>query len=222
MNTTLYAAQLIKKYNQEFNRLRRADYLMHNLRRDKSLQAEFEKYGLKLDHWAYGKTISKRTRDSFNNADGQPGDKYYVSTGIKKRALKLAQWEVDQIEKWLAKPPDKRQLDVNLYTPDFIKHRREQLQQIKETKVLYGLGRVWRRYVDAVLEHQEAYETRWQARCAIKAFNEQNLGITIKFGSNHNGCGGMNYIRHVIIDGDKIPYRKWLASAEFEGIVLAA
>jgi hypothetical protein len=95
-------------------------------------------------------------------------------------------------------------------------------KKIKERPVLKELGIIWKQYVNAFCDEQEAYEKRWRIRCAINVFNEMNSGIQIKFGNNGKDGGSMNLIRYVVVDGEKIPVKRWIANAEFENTLLKA
>lgn len=210
MNLTKMVVQLIESYTKEHNRLRRARYAKHNSFLTDELKAEMAKHGFAthVQHSEYSgnKGLSRRARDSFITPDGRNTKLAFVSSGIKQRHLKEA----------------KNQLAWNLTqgTPEYIEACNKDIADITKTPVLKELGIAWRRYIDAVIEENEAYETRWEARCAIKAFNNLKTGFAIKFGNAGHKGGSMSYIKYVVIDGDKIPLRKFLDNAVFEAIVL--
>lgn len=214
MDCTTLALNLIKAYNAEYNRYRRAEYKKLKILRNEDYVSDMKANGFAITlqrdcGFRRGHDIG-HARSFFRNADGT-GDRIvyaFVSAAVKRNFIKKAEKELDNIR-------DYASLEVR-------NHRGAEIQTLKQKPVLSKLGKQWQTYVDALLEEQRAYHSRWEARCAIKAFNKMNTGVLIKFGNCNRGNGSMGYIHHVVIDGDKIPLRKFLDNVEFESAILAA
>lgn len=145
------------------------------------------------------KDTHKNTRNYFINYDGGYNNKLFgfVSLAVKRAHI------------------NRRCGKKAFQDPEF-----NELRDKLEAIPVHKYGAKWQEYVDTFFEEQTASDARWQARCAIYAFNKMGTGIVIKFGTLGKGKGSMSRIKHVIIDNDPIPLRKFLDNAEFEQAIL--
>lgn len=211
MDCTTLALKLIKAYNKENNRYRRAIYKQNKIVHNTEYQVEMGRRG--LSHRTSFKirkgSSYRRAYNYFENVN--PSERYtfiaFVSEAIKNKELRAIQQHINALR-------------VSEQAPTALQVREKDYQELKAKPVLTKLGAMWREYIDAVVEMNGAYETRWEARCAIKAFNKMETGIEIRFGNCSRHGGSMSYIHHVVIDGDKIPLRKFIDNAEFESAIL--
>lgn len=219
MNCTELALKLIKNYTQEHNRVRRAKNKQYRITTNPEYQAEMVKNGfsgrIKYGQVSDGplrKYDKNSLREYFRDGDGVAMTDTrlvgYVSEAVKRRDLKV-------IERRIANFPSS-------VTLEYFEGTRRLYYALKAKPIFVELGKMWQEYVDAFCDARDAYEARWEARCAIKAFNKMGTGIQIKFGNCTSGKGSMDYPKYVIIDGDKIPLRQFLNNAEFEVAILSA
>jgi hypothetical protein len=212
MDLTAFALKLIKAYNAENNRLRRARNKVNSIKRDNEWRAKMAYHYFSLDPslrcnssaWDY-----KRSRAYFYSYTQLPVKTAFVSYAAKNS-------EVQQEKRNLCRL---RSCWNESSTP--VKESLAKIEEIKKAPVYPELGKKWQQLVDAQLEEKKAYDDRWEARCAIKAFNKMNLGIQIKFGSCRRGGGSMSYISHVEVNGDKIKLAKFLDNTIFETAILS-
>jgi hypothetical protein len=203
VNTTKFALELIKSYNSEFNRMRRAKAAAKRILTNDFYLIEMEKLNL-VTHLAKApgsveeREYQKRNFITKNPAYDEP--RIFTSKAAK-------QCEIRKRTKMMRFFNDNRA-------------ERHYLEEYKSRSVRSDLGGVWAEYVQALWDYNHAYKLRFEARCAIKAFNKLKTGIEIRFGNCRRGGGSMSYINHVLVDGDKVPLSKFLDNAEFEVVVL--
>lgn len=207
-----FAIQLIKNYNKEFNRLKRARREKDRVFADTDYLEEMSELGFALVPSLGDKPSAYKVkslceyfvvRHPHCNYEDIP--KAFTSHNIKSRDMSKAKSYLKSVEN----------------SSNYLKFE-DRLQRIKDVPVRSDLGKKWRRLVHLFYEEYLAYEDRWAARCAIKAFNKMDTGIKIKFGNCSKGGGSMSYIRGVVVDGFEIPLKKFLKDQEFERALLAA
>lgn len=211
MNTTQLIVKLIKQYNVEHNRLTRARYAKHKISGNQKFQEDMKLHGLcpyTVDE--YQERDIKRFKSYFVDDHGRISHDVFVSKAIKTKHVRQAEKELAEVRA------------AGSLTAFHLLEAKNQLNSLKGALVLVELGAKWRRYVAACMESDEAYEARWQVRCAIKAINKLDLGMQIKFGNCTTGGGSMSRIRFVNVDGFDVPVKKFLENAQFEEAVLAA
>lgn len=213
MDTTNFAIKLIEAYKAEHNRMMRSRLKQYKIKGDRGWTSAMESRGLSTTVYRKDNMrsyVHKRFRNYFNTGRHSPCFSYFVSHSVKNAWIRRQELHIAQL---------RTRYDEEDHQIVAVKAI---IASAKTAEVLTHLGKTWRKLVDAVFEEHEAYKARWEARCAIYAFNKMDLGIQIKFGSCNNGGGSMSYINHVIIDGDKIPLRKFLENVEFESVILSA
>jgi hypothetical protein len=215
MDCTTFVLALIKAYKTEHNRMKRAQAKKTRIFRDRVWTNQMSAHDFSSyfyhDSTRYKPTSYhfKRARKHFHDLKHQETLVAFVSNGVKRAAIREQELELARLRNRFAESVDK------------IVIAKTKLAQLKKVPVLAALGKTWQLLIDAYAEEYKAHEDRWKARCAIYAFNKMNMGIQIKFG-HCRGSGSMSTINHVVIDGDKIPLKKFLENAEFESVVLNA
>lgn len=217
MDCSEFALQLIKNYNNEFNRMKRAKARRMRICTDIEFIEEMKANGLNL--YLYTDTKLRqydRTRLRQYFSDIRTGKKLpvaFTSSQIKRR-------DVAEATRYLSSIVDRGALGGSMSA--MYAEKLSELECLKQLPVFTKLGKKWRAMVDAYFEEKQAYEDRWAARCAIKAFNKMNTGTEIKFGNCRRKGGSMSYIRFVVIDGYHMPLKKFLENVQFEQVILAA
>jgi len=221
MDFTAFAIALIKSYKREHNRYRRALAAKHRIYSDQSYLKEMKEQGFDPYIHMEGRGIRRYEKKQLRNCFRTPNDVRpktplgFVSAAIKREHLK-------EITKQLAQMAEASTARIGIeFNPSYTDKLNEK-ELVNKIPVLAELGKKWRTLVDACCEEHKAYEDRWEARCAIKAFNKMDTGIHIKFGNCGHKGGSMSYIRFVTIDGFDIPIRKFLENAQFEQVILSA
>jgi transposase len=200
MDSTEFALKLIKAYKAEANRLRRALYAVNKNNTKWREQKDTRYNSLYIDE-------SDKTHRDYFIGDGSVIEKtsFFISKNIKKR-------ELDELDKWI---------EHNGHSSSsYLAKIKADREVMKNAPVLQELGKLWQAIFDAKKEKAAAYKARWEVRCAIKAFNKMDTGILIKFGRAVPNGGSMSNIVAVVIDGERIPLRRFLDNAEFETTLL--
>ncbi len=223
MNATELALKLIQNYNTEHNKYRRACRHVRELQTDKQWYENAAAAGIANFYFKNTFLSHKKALNTFLiRASNIPTYALFVSAGVKSARIRSLTNKLKQLELTAG---------VKLQSPtgeDFyskthsshIKDLQEDLERAKKAPVNAALGKMWRQIILEHIAVDKAYETRWQARCAIYAFNKMNARIQIKFGSYGRGEGSMSYINHVVVDGDKIKLARFLDNAIFETAIL--
>lgn len=212
MDSTTLALKLIKAYETEHSRMRRAQAKKGKIVSNKEWIKSMEVLGLcsylPSRNYKWSAMDFKYTRNYFYNSQHSSVISPFVSHGIKNAHIREHLLDIARMRgKW--EEGDSRISDAEI-----------RLKKIRQTPVAAALGKIWRELVDAESEKCKAIEARWQARCAINAVNKMDTGIQIKFGSCNRNGGSMSRIHHVVIDGERIPIKKFLENAEFETVIL--
>ena len=213
MDSTTFALKLIEAYKAEHNRYRRAQAKRLKITQDQEWIKSMKALGLCSFFYAshdhkMREYDRKRARNHFHDERHNSVTSPFVSQGIKNASIREQSLSLARLR------------CTNAEKENCITMAKAKLKQVQQTPVVPALGKTWQELVDACAEERYAYEARWEARCAIYAFNRMDMGIQIKFGNCGHHGGSMSYINHVVIDGDKVPLKKFLDNAEFESVVL--
>jgi hypothetical protein len=210
MNATEFALKLIQDYNTEHNRYRRAHAAISRLRHDNKWHEEAYALNIKSFYARPSGLSHKDARNTFlDRGTNMPTNTLFVSSGVKSGRIRAYN---SKIKLWKS--------TISPHAADRIKEIERVLEIAKNAPVKAVLGRKWRQHVAAQSAADDAYESRWEARCAITAFNKMKCGITIKFGTCDRGGGSMSVINYIVVDGDKVKLAKFLDNALFETAIL--
>lgn len=209
MDMTAFVLKLIEAYKTEHNRLLRAKAKQQRILSDSEWTLQMNKRKLNF-HFICRDADLRHSRNFFKNNDIEQkfSVRFFVSQGVKNASVRKASHRLAII------------IAQNGNDSAFVAEKREELEKLKNTPVEAVLGKKWRELIDACIEENKAYKTRWQARCAIYAFNKMDMGIKIKFGNCSRGGGSMSYISRVIVGSDEVKLSKFLDNAIFETVIL--
>lgn len=205
MDITQLMVKLIKNYNNEHNRYLRAQKTKKKISKDEEFRSELQRHNLRMHYDT--NVIYKEWRNMFLDDNRHESKKAFVSQAIKNACIKQYLHDIGQTR--THKPP-----------PPITILQRQVLDGLQDAPVLRKLGKMWRMYIDSMVEEKKSYQDRWIARCAIKGFNKLDLGMKIKFGQRINSSNSR--IAAINIDGFDIPIKKFLADAQFEQAILDA
>lgn len=207
MTPTDFAVKLIEQYREQDNRLRRAEYAKRLA--SNSNDWRMKAYDAKISPYFEEKSRLNRKQalNVFLDGDYLPTRSLFVSAAVKagyKRHLKA------QIKRLESDPYASQKWRISEF--------KEELDELDSRPVRADLAKLWRAVVNAHFDREEAYKERWQARCAIYAFNTMNLGLKIKFGNMANGP--MSRVCYIEVDGFDVKLKTFLENAEFESVIL--
>jgi len=212
MNDTILAFKMIQSYISEHNRVRRSHAAYLRAIRDPEWVGASRAMAICAFYGIAAKGQKrKQMLKAFHNAYGKPITSVFVSSGIKRATISKLNSELKYLETYKA---------AHRHSVRWTELE-DELNKTENTPVNTKLGKMWRRIVNAQFDEAEARESRWQARCAINAFNKWS-NIKIKFGNCSRGGGSMSYVDHVVIDGFKIKLSKFMENALFETAILTA
>lgn len=205
MNTTEFALKLIQDYNTENNKLRRAKAAQYAIFSKSDWHDMAASAGVSSYYYKDCGLSRREAEKTFLDASSQQRTwAIFVSASAKNGAIRSLKRQLNR-------------MTVRNLNSDFIEDR---LSLAQGATVNTKLGKIWRKIVNAHFDEIEANRSRWEVRCAIRAFNKMNLGIKIHFGNCRSGS--MTRISHVEVNGDNIKLARFLDNAIFETAVLNA
>lgn len=216
MDNVAIALGLIKAYKEQFNleakNKRKIQSILKNFLYVDKMTAQGLNVLVKSDLSYYAYTRSLRF---FYDKRGIETRCVYVSKGVKNADIRRLNKEIKRLESNIL-PNEK----PAYYLSNRLVNLKAEIQGVKDTPVEAELGKMWRSYIKAVYNSEQAYKKKFEVRTAIKVFNKLNTGVSIHFGNSR--VGSMNRIDSVSLDGDRLPIKKFLENAEFENAILAA